>query len=241
MVISVITVNYNNLNGLKRTVASVLEQAYPDIEYIVIDGDSTDGSKQYLEAIEDSVSYRISEPDTGIYSAMNKGIRVAKGEYLLFLNSGDHFYSPRALLSFGPHLGGSRPVDILYGNIAVISETEWIKTYPDKLSFSYFVKETLPHPATLIRRACFDKDMYDEELRIVSDWKFFMNGICRRKYSYRHIDTVISTFYLDGISSTDPGLVEKERRQVLTYDFSWELKMHKLKQKVRRKLRTVWQ
>lgn len=212
--------------------ASVFEQTYKNIEYIVIDGGSTDGSKEFIESNNYRIGYWVSEPDKGIYHAMNKGIKVAKGEYVLFLNSGDHFYSNQSLSLFKPYLLKDDKKDILYGNIAVVSKTEWVKTYPEKLTFSYFVKDTLPHPATLINRACFKENLYDESLKIASDWKFFMIGICKNKFSYQYINEVISAFYLDGISSITPHLVENERQQVLETEFSWQMQIHKLKQKI---------
>src|SRR5688572_27521016 len=95
--ISIITINYNNLDGLKRTVDSVVNQTWQEFEYIVIDGGSTDGSGAYIESKSKHFHYWVSEPDKGIYNAMNKGIVKATGEYLLFLNSGDHFFNDTVL------------------------------------------------------------------------------------------------------------------------------------------------
>lgn len=237
MLISIITVNYNNLEGLKKTFSSVFEQTYNEFEYIVIDGGSTDGSKDYIEEHKHKIDHWVSEPDKGIYNAMNKGIEVAKGEYLLFLNSGDTFFTEEALSFFIPFLNDKHKKDILYGNIAVISKTQWIKTYPEKLTFSYFVKDTLPHPASLIKRACFNEFLFDENLKIASDWKFFMLGICKRKFSYLYINKVISSFYQDGISSKMPQLVAQERQKVLNEDFFWYMRIKKIKQQLKRKLK----
>ena len=93
--LSIITINYNNLEGLKRTVESVINQTSKEFEYIVIDGGSNDGSGAYIESKSEHIDYWVSEPDKGIYNAMNKGIAKASGEYLLFLNSGDHLFSNR--------------------------------------------------------------------------------------------------------------------------------------------------
>jgi len=237
VLISVITVNYNNVEGLKKTMTSVFEQTYNELEYIVIDGGSTDGSKEFIESNNYRIGYWVSEPDKGIYHAMNKGIKVAKGTYLLFLNSGDHFYSKEALSYFKPYLLDKTRKDIIYGNIAVVSENQWIKTYPEKLTVSYFIKDTLPHPATLINRACFKENLYDESLKIASDWKFFMIGICKNKFSYLYINEVIASFYLDGISSKQPELVEKEREQVLNDEYFWKMQFKKITQKIRLNLK----
>ena len=94
---SIITVNYNNLEGLKKTVESVKNQTYQKFEYIVIDGGSYDGSLEFIKDNESLLDYWVSEPDSGVYQAMNKGIEKATGEYLLFLNSGDHFCNTKVL------------------------------------------------------------------------------------------------------------------------------------------------
>ena len=212
--------------------ASVLEQTYTPIEYIVIDGGSTDGSATYIETQNHTLAYWVSEVDRGVYHAMNKGINVAKGEYLLFLNSGDHFYSKDSLCLYKPYLLKDDKKDIIYGNIEVISDKVKIKLYPKRLAFSYFVIETLPHPASLIKKTCFNNFMYDEHLKIVSDWKFFMIGICKRNFSYQYINQVITTFYEDGISSVNPELVEQEREQVLETEFYLKNKLYKFTQKI---------
>lgn len=237
MLISIISINFNNLAGLKKTVASVLSQTYNAVEYIIIDGSSTDGSKAYLESLDNNeFTYWLSEPDKGIYNAMNKGIQMAQGDYVLFLNSGDHFYTKDALQHFKPYIIQPDAKDIIYGDIAVVSDKEWVKTYPKTLNFTYFVKDTLPHPASLIKRTCFDDFFYDEQLKIVSDWKFFMIGICKKAYTYQHVDVVISTFYVDGISSNEPQLVQQEKEQVLNEEFFVLLQFLRLKQKVMRML-----
>lgn len=239
MLISVITVNYNNHEGLKRTAQSVLEQTYSPIQYIVIDGGSDDGSADYLKEKSNHIDYWVSEPDLGIYHAMNKGVKVAKGDYLLFLNSGDHFYSNESVATFKPWFMKDDKKDLIYGNIQVKAHKDYVKTYPEHLSFSYFVDDTLPHPATLIKTSCFDHLQYDETLKIVSDWKFFMIGICKWKFSYQYIDQVISTFYFDGLSSTEPDLVAQEKRQVLHDEFLLSFYFMRIKQRIKEWLRKL--
>ena len=95
--LSIITVNLNKAKGLQKTIESVIFQTFTDYEYIIIDGGSTDGSKQIIEQYADKITYWVSEPDSGIYNGMNKGIKVAKGEYCLFLNSEDYLLSNEIL------------------------------------------------------------------------------------------------------------------------------------------------
>jgi glycosyltransferase involved in cell wall biosynthesis len=217
---SIITINYNNLEGLKRTVESVLNQTWKEFEYIVIDGGSTDGSVAYIESQSEYIHYWVSESDNGIYNAMNKGILKATGEYLLFLNSGDHFYSDLVLQENQRRIVNH---DLIYFNLNVIDDNNsFLKKYPDQLSFSYFTKDTLPHPATFIKASLFSKlGMYDESLKIVSDWKFFVESICKFNCSYIRIDETLSTFHFDGLSS-DPqnkDLIFEEKQKVLKSEF----------------------
>lgn len=217
---SIITINCNNLEGLKRTLESVVNQTWQEFEYVVIDGGSIDGSVAYIESQRDKIDYWVSEPDKGIYNAMNKGITKATGEYLLFLNSGDHFFDNEVLDENHKFL---RLHDIVYFNLQVIDENEkFVKSYPDKLSFSYFLKDTLPHPATFIKKVMFDKvGTYDESLTIVSDWKFFMESICKFNCSYKRIDETLSVFYLDGLSSDykNKNIISEECQKVLQSSF----------------------
>ena len=219
--VSIITINFNNLEGLQRTVESVVNQTWQEFEYIVIDGGSTDGSKEYLECQKDRIDYWVSEKDSGIYNAMNKGIAIATGEYLLFLNSGDNLINDFVLEKNNHYLSIK---DIIYFGLQFKDEVRSLDCfYPKKLSFSFFIHDTLPHPATFIRKSIFEKvsGLYDENLKIVSDWKFFIESICRYNVSYMGVDVILSTFYEDGISSDcrNKDLIEFERVQVLKNNF----------------------
>ncbi len=229
LLISIITINFNNLVGLKKTMTSVLGQTWTGFEYIVIDGGSTDGSAAYIESQKDRIDYWVSEPDSGIYNAMNKGIKVATGEYLLFLNSGDALFSNEILHQNYKFL---TLYDIIYFNLNVVDEKKtFIKKYPDQLLFSYFVNDTLPHPATFIRKTIFNKiGLYDESLKIVSDWKFFIQSICKFNYTYKRIDATLATFYLDGLSSEPSNgiIILAEKQKVLKSDFQAYLEENKL-------------
>lgn len=219
--ISIITINYNSLEGLQRTIESVVNQTWQKFEYIVIDGGSTDGSTEYIRTQSDNIDYWVSEPDNGVYNAMNKGIMQAKGEYLLFLNSGDHLFNNNVLENTNQFLAEN---DLIYFNLNFVDGAEsWIHKYPERLLFSFFILETLPHPATFIKRKLFDiNGFYNEGFKIVSDWKFFLESVCRHNCSYKRIDETLSTYYLDGISSQTENLkiIFEERQLVLKTDFS---------------------
>jgi glycosyltransferase involved in cell wall biosynthesis len=218
--ISIITINYNNLEGLQRTVESVVNQTWHEFEYIIIDGGSTDGSAEYIESKKEHFDYWVSEPDKGIYNAMNKGIAKATGEYLLFLNSGDYLYSTRVLEENHSVI---KDYDLIYFDLEALGEKETeIVSYPEQIKFSYMLLGTLPHPATFIKTKIFDQfGLYDENLKIVSDWKFFMLALFKYNSTYFKVNQTLSVFCIGGISSdiTNNELHNRERNEVLNSDF----------------------
>lgn len=200
--VTVITINYNNAAGLERTIKSVREQTAQDVEHIVIDGGSTDGSKEIIEKYKSGFSYWVSEPDHGVYDAMNKGIARATGTYLLFLNSGDTLHGNDILSNIQPFLTGNEA--IIYGNLNMIKEngSSFINTYPQKLDFNFFKNTSLGHPATFIKSTLFKKyGNYRTDLNIVADWAFFLKTICIEQVSYKKVTLVIANFYEGGIST----------------------------------------
>lgn len=217
--ITIITINYNNLLGLKKTFASVINQTWQEFEYIVIDGGSSDGSAAFIESQSESIDYWVSEPDKGIYNAMNKGILKATGEYLIFLNSGDHFFSNEVIKENLQHLEYH---DLIYFNVQMIGDmTSEIVSFPDILRFSHFYFNGLNHQSVLIRKKLFETvGLYDENLKIVSDWKFFILAIFVHNCSYIKINKILSTYYLDGISLRLKDDHLNERSQVLREYFS---------------------
>ena len=201
--LSIITINLNNFLGLQKTVESVFAQTFTDFEYIIIDGGSTDGSKELIEKHENKLVCWMSEKDKGIYNAMNKGIARAKGEYLLFLNSGDYFYNSDSLNLISSDANNE---DLIYGNM-MLNHGDSIdrQTYPTFLNFEYFLDgHTLPHHSTLIKRTLFDKvGIYNEDLKMLSDREFFMNAVCLHNASYKYVPVDVAVFSFDGFCS-DP-------------------------------------
>lgn len=221
--VSIITINYNNAAGLEKTLASVVNQNFSDFEYIVIDGASTDGSTDVIKKYSDKINYWVSEPDSGIYNAMNKGIRQAKGEYLLFINSGDTLYNNEVLTDIFQH---SLENDLIYGDLHRIfpnGETD-IAKMPDYVGIDQMMQATLTHPTTFIKRELFDRyGLYREDLKIVSDWAFFLKVIVFANTSRTHLPIVVASFDMDGLSSQNIKLVQEERQRVINESFSYEL------------------
>lgn len=204
--LSIITVNLNDVEGLKKTMTSVFEQTFKEFEYIVIDGGSTDGSKEYIESQRDKIDTWISEKDSGIYNAMNKGIKVANGEYLLFLNSGDFLNNNNVLIKASEQLIAD--FDIYYGDVQLMDnkklEKKDVLVYPEKLTFSFFCNSTIIHQAAFIKKTLFyDFFFYNEELKLVSDWEFFICALCKYNASYKKLNLILIDFDVNGISS-DP-------------------------------------
>lgn len=209
MKLTIITINYNNAAGLQRTVDSVLLQTYADFEFIIVDGASTDGSKQILEHLQQEKQAGnilfpltiISEPDAGIYNAMNKGIRLAKGEYLQFLNSGDYL-TEHSILSQVFALANN--ADIIYGNRIDLQEngTQSERLYTQPLTAYFFWRTSLSHQASFIRRTLFDSiGMYREDLKFASDWEFFMKAILQQRVYVQYLALPICYYTIGGISS----------------------------------------
>lgn len=215
--LSIITINYNDKIGLEKTVKSVVDQSYPTFEFIVIDGNSSDGSLGVLERYDSTIDFWLFEPDSGIYNAMNKGIQKATGEYLLFLNSGDVLNGETALMSFikSENFEG----DIIYGDYKFNNGG---KVYPDELSPLSFFKSSLPHQSTFIKRSLFSEfGLYNEALKIVSDWEFFIKCYLSGKVQFTHINYPLSVFDLTGVSNSDTNvkLHKEERERVLVKYF----------------------
>lgn len=207
MKLSIITVNLNNKVGLQKTIDSVISQTFKDFEWIVIDGGSTDGSKELIEKYSDYITYWVSEPDKGIYNAMNKGIRVAKGEYLLFLNSGDELYDVGVLSNI---FSNDWNVDILTGQVERKDNHKLLRKY-DKSVFMQLYSDTINHQGSFIKRTLFKDRLYDESLKIVSDWKFWIESVILGNASIIIIDTIISKQDMGGISSHRIDVLRKER------------------------------
>lgn len=215
MKLSIITVNLNNRDGLQKTIDSVVDQTVQDFEWLVIDGGSTDGSKELLEQNADHFAYWVSEPDKGIFNAMNKGILKAKGDYCLFLNSGDWLVDRDVLFKM---LNKGMGADVFYGNIVVErGDTREIEKQPTEVTLSTFVLGTINHSGcSFIRRNMFDRfGLYDESLQIVSDWKFFLQAVGLGEATTQYVDEEVSVFDLNGFGTVNVELCEKERRAVL--------------------------
>ncbi len=171
--LSIITVNYNNLEGLQRTTNSVLSQTFADYEWIIIDGGSTDGSKEAIERIvstpDNHISYWCSQPDSGVYNAMNKGILQSNGQYLCFMNSGDCFYNASTLADvFSLH----HEATIVFGDwISETSKGDINVQFPYPFELYDFYIMNICHQAMFILGEWHKNHLYDESYKILADYK----------------------------------------------------------------------
>ncbi|MGC3978990.1 MAG: glycosyltransferase [Paludibacteraceae bacterium] len=248
MKLSIITINYNNATGLRKTMENVFAQTSMDFEYIVVDGGSTDSSCQVIseqlgvtidkrlvindklikkegEAEVNGIPVRwISEKDDGIYHAMNKGIGMAQGEYVQFLNSGDVLatvdVTKRMLFELKQQaVSSKRQIEILYGNMLkpykgkILCDKGFAGRQPNMLDF---YTGSLNHSPAYIQRTLFEKfGPYDESLKIVSDWKWYLQVIALNNVMPVYTDMDVTVFDMTGISNTNSTLDKAERRKVL--------------------------
>ena len=258
MKLSIITINYNNAEGLRKTLATVASQTFRDFEHIIVDGGSTDESVEIIRQYADSEAIRqegyeairqenskadkqalsphhlitsspiiwISEPDKGIYNAMNKGIEIALGkrivksfnrselvedknkgieinktEYLLFLNSGDCLVNECTL---GKVVECNLVEDIVYGNSLQV----WLNGNVKRAEYAHHVtgktlfNHTIPHQASFIKSSLFESiGLYSEDLRIGSDWEFYLKALFYHNCSFRYVDVDVCLFDMTGIST----------------------------------------
>ena len=247
--LSIITINFNNAEGLRKTLTSVASQTYRDIEHIIIDGGSTDGSIDVIKEYEKSqisnlkskisISW-ISERDSGIYNAMNHGLEVALGrravnedhtsnitqntslespcDYIQILNSGDVLAAPDVIERIMLAIDKAEYPELMYGNMVhVDSQGKLIgKSREVEYSLRQYYSSTMNHDCCYIRRDLFEQyGLYDENLKIVSDWKWFLQAIGLGHVKPVYVDIDVTHFDMSGISERNIELRNKERREVL--------------------------
>lgn len=214
--LSIVTVNLNNLEGLENSLKSIFRQTWQDFELIVIDGGSIDGSKEFLEENEDKITYWISEPDTGIYNGMNKGIEKCTGNYVLFLNSGDYFLSTNTLeLCFD--LVCNYKADVYYGQIMIDdSGTEKTITFPNELRLSYLKSKVINHQACFFERKTLQSlGGYNEEFSLAADYQFYLKAYLEGKKFHPLLFPIVK-YDVTGVSSVKMDNYRAEMDRIWT-------------------------
>ena len=193
--ISIITVCRNALADVRRTAASVREQTYANYEYIIVDGASTDGTVEWLREQEGIIW--LSEPDKGIYDAMNKGVRMAKGEWVIFMNAGDTFYNNDVLQNIAPYLKSE--YGLVYGDIAKQSKGKELIKHAEQPHNSH--RMFCCHQALFTRTELLRNTPFDTTHTLSADFKF-VKQMYRQSVPMLYVPQVVARFDTHGISHT---------------------------------------
>ena len=188
--ISIITVIYNDGKKLEETILSILSQTYDNLEFIIIDGSSTDGTIDIIKKYEDKIDYWISEKDSGIFDAMNKGILAAKGDYINFMNAGD-FFIRKNLVKEIVDILNSEEIDFLYGDVNVGNNN----IITNKIRYNtQFIYKTICHQVIFAHKKCFNKNMFDLKYRWMCDYKWLLECFLKKKIKIKYINKEICYF-----------------------------------------------
>lgn len=222
--VSVITINYNNAAGLEKTMRSVAEQEPCSFEFIVIDGNSNDGSKEVIKKFQKNIHYHISEKDNGIYDAQNKGLAQANGSYIIFMNSGDAFHNKTTLSSFEKEFSGSNK-KIIYGDTNIIHANgsgEMLKP-PAKLNNEFWYARTLNHQAVFTHASVFKElGNFSTHFRYASDFELMLKTYLKYPEEFLYYPNTICDFDNTGLTSSDSvhKAILEERKIILKANFS---------------------
>lgn len=211
MKLSIITINYNNKDGLQKTIDSVIVQTWRDFEWIIIDGGSTDGSKELIEHYQEHFAYWCSEPDKGIYNAMNKGITHCKGEYISCMNSGDCFYESTTLEKV---FSVERTGDIIYG--------DWMQVFADHVNHAHmpppiemysFLIGGINHQAIFFRTSLLKQNNFDESYKIAADRCRYIQAAVDGN-TFEFVDTIVAICDMSGVSHTNTLVTRAEEKRI---------------------------
>ena len=236
MKLSIITINYNNAQGLEKTLKSVLTQTNTQFEHVIVDGASTDNAVEIIQQYENDASARgikvvwVSEKDKGIYNAMNIGIKMASGEYIQILNSGDCLATDSVVSDMIVALKDKEYPEILYGNM--LKTVDWKAYQRDNCganseytpnSFLYFYNGTLNHDCAYIKRSLFDQfGYYNENMKICSDWEWYVRAIVLGNVQPVYVNIDVTIFDMNGVSESagkNKHIIKQERSEYLASAF----------------------
>ena len=223
MKISIITITYDAAQWLERTMRSVLAQTSKDYEYIIVDGASTDGTVDIIKRLEPQFEGRLSwksEPDKGLYDAMNKGIARAKGDFLWFVNAGDEIYAPDTLAHVVA--AATEETDIVYGKACIVNAegikvSEHHKVTPPDLQRKHFLNGLIVcHQAIAVRRSIAGK--YNTDYRICADYDWCVRAVSVSKQN-AYLDEYVCKFLTEGVSKKQRKRAWKERFRIMCTHF----------------------
>jgi glycosyltransferase involved in cell wall biosynthesis len=223
---SIITVTYNAGKVLEETIQSVIGQSYKNIEYIIVDGKSKDNTLDIAHKYQDRISQIVSEPDKGLYDAMNKGIRLATGDYLCFLNAGDKLHKETTLQEIAQNLKTENLPDVIYGETTIVNEKgDFLHmrrlSTPEELDWKSFKQGMLVcHQAFLARRTLAVNNLYDLQYRFSADFDWCIRIM--KQATYLHNSRLTMIDYLnEGMTTQNHKASLKERFHIMVKHYGW--------------------
>lgn len=207
MKISIITVCYNRKSTIEKAIKSVLEQNYIDIEYIIIDGNSTDGTKESIEIYRENISQFISEPDKGMYDAINKGIQLATGDVIGLMHSDDEFYDKNVIDRIVSRFNSDSTIEGVYGDGVYVSNDQEERLIRDRVGGLFSIKKIkkgwLPlHPTVYLKKSIIDKNgLYNLDFKIASDTEFLLRYLYKYEIKMSYINSYIVKMRMGGMST----------------------------------------
>ncbi|HEX7260105.1 MAG TPA: glycosyltransferase family 2 protein [Candidatus Saccharimonadia bacterium] len=208
---SIITVCFNSAHEIERTLKSLEKQVNRDYQYIVIDGKSTDTTMAMIDKYKHLVTKLVSEPDKGVYDAMNKGLALAEGELIFFLNAGDELYENTTLQKVAADYQKAGRPEVIYGDIIEqpLKGDAYVRKFP-KISYGYLYRDTICHQALFAQACVFEyTGPFNLKYSVCADFDWLLNAYANRRFRIHQIDEVMSIFYLGGMSSKVNGMAER--------------------------------
>jgi len=225
MRVTIITVCYNRKNTIAKAIQSVLEQNYNDIEYIVIDGNSTDGTKEIIETYKDKISQYISEPDKGMYDAINKGLKLATGDIIGLMHSDDEFYDKKVITRIASRFDSEKYIDGVYGDGVYVSNDKQERLIRNRIGGVFSLKKVkkgwLPlHPTVYLKKNIIDKyGLYNLDFKIASDTEFLLRYLYKYEIKISYVDSYIVKMRMGGMSTSFKRAFEVLQEDYRIYKF----------------------
>jgi len=222
MKLSIITVSYNSADTIEFTIKSVLSQKIPDLEYIIIDGGSTDGTLNIIEGFKKEITVFISEPDSGIYDAMNKGIRLATGEVIGVLNSDDIYADENVLHDVMQNFNSDNSLDILFGNLVYVKQNNTdkiVRKWKSQPYFKYFFEtgNVPPHPSLFVTSKVYKQaEPFDLQFNLAADYEFMLRIFKKHSFKSKYINRLIVRMRLGGATNQSIKNILNGNKQILT-------------------------
>ena len=220
MKVSIITICYNRVKTIEKAIQSVLSQDYEDIEYIIIDGNSKDGTQSIIEKYKNEIGIYVSEPDSGMYEAINKGLALATGEIIGLMHSDDEFYDNMVISKIVQKFKESKLIEAVYGNGIYISNDDTEKIIRNRIGGNFLIEKIekgwLPlHPTVYIKKKVIEKyGNYDVQFKIASDTEFLLRYLYKYKIKMSYINSYFIKMRIGGLSTS-----RKRAFEVLIEDF----------------------